>query len=100
MYRKIISKLKDKNIAILGFGREGKSTYNFIRKYLPEIKLTILDKYSVDIEDNYVNKIVGDNYLDNFDIYDLIIKYKCISLKDIDIVQFRNNITYQLEFLI
>ena len=31
---KIIEKLKDKNIAILGFGREGKSTYNFIRKHL------------------------------------------------------------------
>ena len=46
MYKKIIDKLKNKNIAILGFGREGKSTYNFIRKYLPEIKLTILDKYS------------------------------------------------------
>ena len=100
MYRKIISKLKDKNIAILGFGREGKSTYNFIRKYLPEIKLTILDKYSVDIEDNYVNKIVGDNYLDNLDIYDLIIKSPGISLKDIDIGQFRNKITSQLELLL
>ena len=47
MYRVILEKLKDKKIAILGFGREGKSTYNFIRKYFPDMKLTILDKYSI-----------------------------------------------------
>ena len=29
MYKLILEKLKDKSIAILGFGREGKSTYNF-----------------------------------------------------------------------
>ena len=34
MYKKIVEKLKDKKIAILGFGKEGKSTYSFIRKYL------------------------------------------------------------------
>ena len=42
---KIMEKLrKYSNIAILGFGREGKSTYNFIRKYDKDLKLTILDK--------------------------------------------------------
>ena len=43
MYNKIIEKLKNKNVAILGFGKEGKSTYNFIRRHL-DLKLTILDK--------------------------------------------------------
>ena len=34
MTTKIIEKLNSyKNIAILGFGREGKTTYEFIRKY-------------------------------------------------------------------
>ena len=46
MYNKIIEKLKNKNIAILGFGKEGKSTYNFIRRYL-EQPLTILDKNDI-----------------------------------------------------
>ena len=35
MYNNIIERFKDKNIAILGFGKEGKSTYNFLRKHLP-----------------------------------------------------------------
>ena len=43
MYRKIINKIKDKNVAILGFGKEGISTYKFIRRHLNQ-KLTIIDK--------------------------------------------------------
>ena len=100
MYRKIIDKLKDKNIAILGFGREGKSTYNFIRKYLPNMKLTILDKYSIDLDDDFVTKVIGNNYLDNLNDYDLIIKSPGISLKDIDISLFRDKIASQLELLL
>ena len=34
MYNKILEHLKNKKIAIVGFGREGKSTYKYIRKYL------------------------------------------------------------------
>lgn len=100
MYRKIIDKFNNKNIAILGFGREGKSTYNFIRKYLPNIRLTILDKYSFELSDSLVDKIVGDKYLDNLNDYDLIIKSPGISLKDIDISKFKDKITSQLELLL
>ena len=100
MYRKIIEKINNKRIAILGFGREGKSTYKFIRKYLPNMRLSILDKNSIDLEDDLVDKIVGDNYLDNLNDYDLIIKSPGISLKDIDISFFRDKITSQLELLL
>ena len=31
MYKQIVEFFKGKNIAIIGFGREGKSTYKFIR---------------------------------------------------------------------
>ena len=44
MYNQIIDNIKDKNICILGFGKEGKSTYNFIRKYLKDKLITIIDK--------------------------------------------------------
>ena len=40
MQNKIIEKLRNyENIAILGFGKEGQSTYNFIRKYDKNLKL-------------------------------------------------------------
>ena len=95
----IIAKLKDKNIAILGFGKEGKSTYNFIRRYLPTKKLTILDKNTITINDNNVEIVTGFNYLDNLNSYDLIIKSPGISLKDIDYSKYINKITSQLELL-
>lgn len=97
---KIIEKLKDKNIAILGFGREGKSTYNFIRKHLPEKHLTIIDKANITCDDLYVDLVIGDDYLNDLGKYDLIIKTPGISLKDIDYSDFKDSITSQLELLL
>lgn len=100
MYNEIINKLKDKNIAILGFGKEGKSTYSFIRRYLKNQKLTIIDKKEQVLEDENVTIISGDNYLDNLGIYDLIIKSPGITLKDIDKTAFEERITSQLELVL
>ena len=44
MLENIIEYFKNKNVVILGFGKEGKSTYNFLRKYLKDIHLTIKDQ--------------------------------------------------------
>ena len=44
MITDLINYFNDKKILILGFGREGKSTYNLIRKYLPTQTLYIADK--------------------------------------------------------
>src|SRR5574344_1481678 len=102
MYKKIIDKLKDKNIAILGFSREGKSSYKFIRKYLPNIKLTIIDQKDILIENNYLTDdhnlefIFGDNYLNSLDKYDLIIKTPGISFKDIYKSKLNGKITSQI----
>jgi UDP-N-acetylmuramoylalanine--D-glutamate ligase len=99
MYKKIINELANKNIAILGFGKEGESTYNFIRKYL-DIELTIIDKVDVrnKINDDKVKVIYGENYLDNLDKYDLVIKSPGISLIDIDTTNI--NITSGLELVL
>ena len=44
MINKIINEINNYDkVLILGFGREGKSTYNLIRKYLPSKKLIIAD---------------------------------------------------------
>lgn len=107
MYHKIIEKLKGKKIAIVGFGREGKSTYNFIRKYLKEQKLSILDKNinltnnnEYLLEDKNVNLVLGEHYLEKLDIYDLIIKSPGISFNNIDITNIKDKITSECNLLL
>lgn len=105
MYNNIIEKIKDKNICILGFGKEGKSTYKFIRRYLKEKKLTIIDKNDISdsIEptgDKNIKLIYGENYLDNLEIYDLIFKTPGITFKDMDITNIKSKLTSQLEILL
>ena len=75
MKNKIIEELKKySNIAILGFGREGLSTYNFIRSFDKDIKLTILDERDIEVpEINTVYKKY-DKTDDCLDEFDLIIK--------------------------
>ena len=51
MCRNLVDFLKDKNIVILGFGREGVSTYNYIRKYFPEKPIAIADKKEIELDD-------------------------------------------------
>lgn len=96
----IVKKLTGKNIAILGFGKEGKSTFNFIRKHLPDMPLTILDKASITVDDDKLTIVSGDDYLNDLEKYDLIIKSPGISLKDIDYSKIQNKITSQLELLL
>ena len=70
----LIDYIKDKKILILGFGREGKSTYNFIRKHLPEKVLAIGDKNAVTLEDANISFRCGDDYLENLGDFDLVFK--------------------------
>lgn len=107
MHNKIIDTIKNyKNIAIVGYGREGKSTYNFIRKYLKDIKLTIIDIRNVYEENNELksdsnlNIVYGENYLDNLDVYDLIFKTPGISFKNIKDISIRNKIVSQIGLLL
>ena len=102
MQEEIFNKIKDKKVAILGFGMEGKSTYRFIRKY-SNMFLSILDQkdYSNDdtLKDDNNIEVISDNYLANLDSYDVIIKAPGVILKDIDITIFKDRITSQLELL-
>ncbi len=104
MIEQIVNKLKGKNLAILGMGREGKSTYQFIRTYLKEQTLTILDKNPVvdDVltKDDHLSLITGAAYLDSLEDYDLIIKTPGISLKDRSISSIKDKITSQMELFL
>ena len=107
MIKKLLEYLNDKRILILGFGKEGESTYKLLRKYFPEKNLFIADKNMnllVDkielVEDPYLEVSLGENYLNGIEEYDLIIKAPGISLKDVDLEKINNKITSQLELFL
>jgi len=74
MIQQICSLLQDKRILILGFGREGKSTYHFLRKYFPDKIIGIYDQKGV--REPMANTVLykGDCYEELLSQYDLIIK--------------------------
>ena len=94
MVKELINYFKDKKIIILGFGREGISTYKLIREYLPEQKLYIADGKE-DIlssndflkSDENVDIICGKDYLQGLENYDIIMKTPGISFVGLDISQ-------------
>jgi len=106
MYNKIIDYLENKHIAILGFGMEGKSTYRFIRRH-SDMNLTLIDKdevYDNNREllqgDDNVNYVIGSEYLNNLDEYDLVIKSPGVITKDIDVsdIKFSSQLELLLKF--
>ncbi len=80
----LIKYIENKKVLILGFGREGKSTYNFIRKYLPAKHITIGDKNSVALDDADVSFACGEDYLENLGAYDLVFKSPGIAFLGVD----------------
>ena len=107
MYNKIIDIIKDKSLVLVGFGKEGKSSYNFIRKYLPNKEITIVDKNDKLFEqndflnnDNNIKVIMGDNYLDSLNDYDLIIKSPGVKIPDNIFNIIKDKITSQLELIL
>ena len=107
MINNLIKYFQNKKILILGFGREGKSTYKFIRKYLKEQELYIADaKTGIKDENDFLkedNNLIfkcGENYLENLEEFDLILKSPGISLARIDVTKFREKIKSQLELLL
>lgn len=81
----IIEFLKDKTVLILGFGREGKSTYNYIRKYLPQKMLGIADGKEQQIDDKNTVSFFGEDYLSHMGDFDVVIKSPGISFAKVDV---------------
>lgn len=107
MLNNLLEYLENKKILILGVGLEGKSTYNFLRRYFPDKKLFIadmdvnlLERYPEFLEDINLEISMGAQYLNGIDEYDIIIKTPGISFKAIDISNFENKITNQLELFL
>lgn len=75
---------KDKKIVIWGFGKEGESTYNFIRRLLPSQPLTIADSSKKDLAflQKEANVTLIDDAQIDFDAYDMVIKSPGIVFKN------------------
>ena len=73
-YEFINEYINNKNVLILGFGKEGKSTYNILTKLNSYKSLAIADQNNIDrtfIVDKYYE---GNNYLDSINDYDIVFK--------------------------
>ncbi len=81
----VIEFLKDKSVLILGFGREGRSTYNYIRKYLPTKVLAVGDGREQKIDDENVKYYCGEDYLSHIGKFDVVMKSPGISFVNVDI---------------
>lgn len=67
-----------KSVCILGFGREGRSTFRILSRYCTPSRLAIADLHNIDREENAVPEnvelICGDSYQDCLDSFDLVFK--------------------------
>lgn len=83
MFFHIKNILDNKNILILGFGREGRSTLDFIEKYITPLSVTIADLNSVSESDARGCTVVsGESYQQGLEEYDVIIKSPGIVLEN------------------
>lgn len=76
---------QDKKILILGLGREGQSTYHFLRQILPDQDLYLMDEREISLQapiyqlenrqtDPHITCLWGRDYLQDLDQYDLVFK--------------------------
>jgi UDP-N-acetylmuramoyl-L-alanine---L-glutamate ligase len=79
-----INELKDKRIIILGFGREGKDNFRFLRKLFPKKFLAIADENkNIGCRLTNIKCHFGKNYLKSLKNYDIIVKSPGIPWKTI-----------------
>ncbi len=94
----VLDIVNGKNILILGFGREGKSTYNFLEKYASDVKITVADANDVSADiPGGVGFVCGKDYQKVCKDFDLVVKSPGIVLEpDVQ----TDNITSQTELFL
>jgi len=76
-----------KKVLILGFGREGRSSYYLLRTYFPELEIGIADQQQMEDlaelkKDRYLTFYLGDKYIDAVSEYDLVLKSPGVSFRN------------------
>lgn len=105
--RQLVDFFRGQKVLILGFGREGQSTYHFLRRYLPEQTLYLADADTALLEkhpelraDQNLTCALGDHYLARLADFDIIMKSPGISFKELNVNEFENKIQSQLELML
>lgn len=94
------NKIKDKKILILGFGREGKSTYKRLTEAGGFKSVSIADKNHIEYDlPSSVELIEGDSYQSVLDNYDIVFKSPGVVLQK-PFEEYRTEITSQTEIFI
>ena len=99
MFQQLIEYFNERNVLILGFGREGRSTYDIIRRNLPDKHIGIADRRELEIYDPNVTLHCGENYLDALNHYDTVIKTPGMSFRDV-VVPETTEITCQTDMFL
>lgn len=113
MLKNLLSFLENKKIIILGFGIEGQSSYNFLRRNFKNKKIYISDqRYIAQDGNNTIKRAYedekkalvefnfGENYLDNLSEFDLILKTPGLSFKGMDISKIKDKIYTSIDLFL
>jgi len=81
--------LKDRRLLILGFGKEGQSTWRYMRNYFPGVPVAIADRdeellarTGEQIRNDSAGLFLGEHYLDSLQEFRLIIKSPGVGLPE------------------
>ncbi len=74
-----ISDLKEKKVALYGFGREGRAVFAAIRQRLPKLPITILNDSSLSESPENTEVLTGESVKNSLQHFDIIIKSPGIS---------------------
>ncbi len=84
MISRICNLFENKKILLLGFGREGKSTYRFIRKHFPDKVIGIYDKKPIRESLEHAVLHTGETFEEYLRDYDMVFKSPGIVLNTRD----------------
>ena len=98
MYQPVIEYIRDKSVLLVGFGREGRSTLAYIRRYLPGKHITVADRNPVQLEDPDVTLLCSEDYLSGVSRFDVVFKSPGIPFIGVDTGNAR--ITCQLDMFL
>jgi len=107
MVNRIAGLIRNRRICILGFGREGQSTYHFLRRHFSDIRIFIADKnpqlpggLSFLAKDPLASFISGSDYLEKVSGFDLYFKTPGITMKTLEGRIDEKNITSQADIFL